>query len=44
MRCRRVGAEVFASRALELWRRATGVGTCRSLPQELWSSGGALQA
>src|SRR6266513_1658305 len=22
----------------EIWRRAAGVGTCRSLPQELWSS------
>src|SRR6266480_4544692 len=44
MRRRRVDVEVFASRTLELWRRAARVGTCRSLPQELWSSGGALQA
>ena len=31
MRCRRVDA-----RDLEFRRRAAGVGTCRSLPQELW--------
>ena len=30
---------------MELWRRAAGVGTCRThRGMELWSSGGTLQA
>ena len=35
---------LFASIALELQRRAAGVGTWRCLPQEIGSSGAALQA
>ena len=29
---------------MEIWSRAAGIVTCRSLPQELWSSRGMLRA
>ena len=38
MRCRRIDAEMLRYGDLERWRHAAGVGTWRSLRQELWSS------